>query len=279
MRVAWLAGLALVVVVASPSRADEWSKRYAVKGRPDLHLKTDDGSVRIETGTTPEIEVQVTTRGWHIGHGEVRVTGSQDGDRVDVEVRRPDDDEDDGGRSISVLVRVPKLCDLAVRTGDGSIEVASVTGRLYLSTGDGTITAEGLGGDLELHTGDGSIRAAGLEGRVQAQSGDGSIQVRGRFDVLSLRTGDGEMEAEAEPGSRVETAWSLRSGEGDITLRLPDGFGAELDAHTGDGRIVLETPVAVSGTIRTDVVRGTVGPGGRPLEIWTGDGSIRLLRR
>ena len=101
------------------------------------------------------------------------------------------------------------------------------------------------------------------------------MDVRGRFDVLELRTGDGGIEAAAEPGSRVEAAWSLSSGDGGITLRLPEGLGADVDAHTGDGGIVLDKPVTVTGTISQNAVRGTLGAGGLPLRIHTGDGSIR----
>jgi hypothetical protein len=60
-----------------------------------------------------------------------------------------------------------------------------------------------------------------------------------------------------EPGSGVEAAWSLRSG---------------------DGGIVLEKPVTVTGAISRSTVRGKLGPGGMPLRVQTGDGSIRLLR-
>jgi hypothetical protein len=155
--------------------------------------------------------------------------------------------------------------------------VQPVSGHLDLSTGDGSITADGLQGGIRLHTGDGSIRATGLSGRLEADTGDGHMNVRGRFDVLDLRTGDGGIEATAEAGSKVEAAWSLRSGDGGITLRLPEGLGADLDAHTGDGGIALDKPVTVTGTISPNSVRGKLGAGGLPLSIRTGDGSIRLL--
>ena len=102
------------------------------------------------------------------------------------------------------------------------------------------------------------------------------MTVRGRFDVLDLRTGDGSINATAEAGSKVETAWALHSGSGSVTFRLPEGLGAELDAQTGDGSISLGNPAMVKGTIREHAVRGTLGPGGPPLKIYTGDGSIRL---
>ena len=277
MRVAGLAGLALVALMASPVLADEWSRQYPVKGKPDVHVKTDDGSVRIDTGTVSAIEAQVTTKGWHIAPGEVTITDSHTGDRVDIEVRLPKGVHfGTGNRSIEVVLRMPKEADLEVHTGDGSIEVQPVTGRVSLSTGDGSITADGLQGEMTLHTGDGSIRATGLSGRLKADTGDGSMHVRGRFDVLDLRTGDGGIDAAAEAGSKVDAAWSLRSGDGSITLRVPDGLGAELDAQSGDGSISVDKPITVSGAIREHSVRGNLGPGGLPLKIYTGDGSIRL---
>ena len=267
-------------MAAAPARGDEWSRQYPLKGRPEVHVTTDDGSVQIEATDRPEVAARVTTRGWKIGPDEVTITENQTGDRVDIEVRVPHDrwGLDFGHRSITVVVQVPRQSDLDIRTGDGSVSVQPVSGRLRIFTGDGSITADGLRGEIRLHTGDGSIRANGLEGRLEADTGDGSMDVRGRFDVLDLRTGDGSIEADVERGSKVAGAWSLRSGDGGIMLRLPDDLSADLDAHTGDGHIVLDLPVTVAGTISTSSVRGKLGAGGPPLRVQTGDGSIRLQK-
>jgi hypothetical protein len=276
MRLGWLAGLALFALAAAPAQADEWTHQYTVKGKPEIHVKTDDGAVRIETGTAGTVDARVTTEGWRIAPGEVTVTESQTGDRVDLEVRAPKGHSGPGHRSIEVLLRVPKESDLDVGTGDGSIKAQPVSGRLSLSTGDGSITADGLQGEIRLHSGDGSIHASGLSGRLNADTGDGSMTVGGRFDVLDLKTGDGSINATAEAGSKVESPWSLHSGDGSVTLRVPEDLGAELDAQTGDGSIHLDKPAMVKGSIREHAVRGTMGAGGPPLKIYTGDGSIRL---
>jgi len=276
---AGLAGLALLLGAAS-ARGDEWTHQYTVKGRPEVRLTTDDGSVRIEAADRPMVDARVTTKGWRIGPDEVTVTESQTGDRVDIEVRVPHHNWgiEFGHRSISLVVQVPRESDLEIRTGDGSVNAQPVSGRLRIFTGDGSITAEGLQGDIRLHTGDGSIRATGLQGRLEADTGDGHMEVAGRFEVLDLRTGDGGIDAAVESGSKVSGAWSLRSGDGSITLRLPEDIGAELDAHTGDGHITLDLPVTVAGTISPSTVRGKLGGGGPPLRVQTGDGSIRLQR-
>ena len=280
MRVAWLAGLAVIGLAASPARGDEWSHRYPLKGGADLHVKTDDGSVRIETSEVSEIAARVTTEGFRIAPDEVTITESQSGDRVDIEVRLPKRHGymSIGHRSVKIVLQVPKHADLDIRTGDGSVEIQPVSGRVNVSTGDGSITVDGLQGEVQLHTGDGSIRASGLGGQLKADTGDGHMTVRGRFQLLDLSTGDGGIEAVVEPGSRVESAWSLRSGDGGITLRVPEDLGADLDAHTGDGHIEIDDPVTVAGSISRTSVRGKLGAGGQALRVYTGDGSIRLQR-
>jgi Putative adhesin len=278
MRTSWLLAVAAVGLAGTPARGDEWSHRYPLKGSADLHVKTDDGSVRVETGDFTEVTARVTTEGWPIGPDGASITESQSGDRIEIDVRLPRQRSWHGieRRSVRVVLQVPKRADLDVRTGDGSVSVQPVAGRVTIATGDGSIAAEGLEGDIHLHTGDGSIRASGLSGQLQADTGDGHMAVRGRFELLDLSTGDGGIEAAVEPGSRVVKTWSLKSGDGGITLRVPDDFGAELDAHTGDGNVVVDRPVTVIGTISHSTVRGRLGAGGEPLRIHTGDGSIRL---
>jgi hypothetical protein len=279
MRAAWLGGMVLVAVAVAPVWGDEWTRRYEVHGRPDVHVRTDDANVRIEGSGDSEITARVTTAGWRVEPGEVTITEGQAGDRVDIEVRLPKAHPQLGGGhpSASVLLRIPRQADLDVHTGDGSIEVEPVSGRISLSTGDGSITARGLEGEIHLHTGDGSIQATGLSGRLRADTGDGHLNVRGRFDLLDLHSGDGSVDAAAEPGSKVEVPWSLRSGDGGITLDAPTELDADLDVQAGDGGVFLEKPVSITGTISPKAVHGKLGAGGLPIRIHTGDGSIRLL--
>jgi len=278
-QVSWL-GLGVFVVAAASAGADDWSHQYAVKGRPELRLSTDDGSVRVEVGTGSQIEASVTTEGYKIAPGEVTIHESQSGDQVTIEVRVPQQHHsfEHGRRSVKLVVRVPPAADLDVRTGDGSVDVEPITGKIVISTGDGSITVAGLHGEVKLHTGDGSIKATGLEGRLRADTGDGHMNVRGRFDALDLRTGDGSIAAEVEQGSKVAEAWSLSSGDGGITLGLPEDLGAELEAHAGDGSVTVDAPVTVTGTVSESAVRGTLAGGGGLLRVHTGDGSIHVKR-
>ncbi len=281
MRIPLLAGLIVLgLAAAAPARADEWSKKYSVTGKPDVRVDANDGSIEIHSYDQKEIEARVITTGWRIPQ-DVRVSESQNGDHVTIEVRAPHlkfNFISDYHRSLRIEIRVPRTSDLDVHTGDGHITSEPVSGRIHLDTGDGHVTVDGLAGDVRLHTGDGRIEGARFDGSLDADTGDGRISVRGRFDSLNLKTGDGSIESEVERGSKISTSWSLRTGDGNIVLRMPDGLSADLDAHTGDGRITLDFPVTVSGPLSNSTIRGRMGGGGSSLLIRTGDGHIRIQR-
>jgi hypothetical protein len=70
----------------------------------------------------------------------------------------------------------------------------------------------------------------------------------------------------------------VHTGDGGVTLRLPDGFAANLDAHTGDGHITVDLPMTTDGGIHEDSVSGKLNGGGQVLTVRTGDGSVHLTR-
>jgi DUF4097 and DUF4098 domain-containing protein YvlB len=240
--------------------ADEWNKQYSISGTADLHIDTNDGAVFVRAWDRKEVDVHVTTVGWRISSSDVQIHERQMGDRVELEVKLPRFNISIGRRSVRIDVQAPRELRADIRTGDGNI------------------TLTGLKGDIRLNTGDGGIEAEALDGALDATTGDGKMRVRGRFDVLRLHTGDGSIEAELAPGSKVASEWRIRTGDGHVTLRIPDGFGAEIDAHTGDGSITSYVAVTATGSFRDHELRGKLNGGGAPLVIRTDDGSIRLER-
>jgi hypothetical protein len=253
--------LSLAIAISGAALADNWSKTFPISGHPDLRVNANDGSVTIRTWDRKEIEARVTTVHWRIP-SDVQVVDHQTGDHVELEVRMPRHAFlfNLGQRSIQVELRVPRELKSDIRTGDGSIIV------------------ENLRGETRLSTGDGRIEATSLDGTLDAQTGDGRIITRGRFDMLNLHTGDGSIEAEVNNGSRITSEWSVRTGDGHVTLRLPASFSADLDVHTGDGHIQSDLPVTVSGSRNDHELRGKLNAGGPPLIVRTNDGSIRLER-
>lgn len=252
--------LVLTAMMASMGFADEWKKSFPVSGKADLRVNVSDGGITIHSWERNEIGARVVTQGWQIRPSEVRVTDHQGGDRVEIEVRTPHEFVSLGRHSVHVELMVPHELRAELHTGDGGISAQEVKGEFYLTTGDGGIEADALDGTLDAKTGDGHIRATG------------------RWDQLDLRTDDGSVEATARAGSKMTASWHLHTGDGHITLRLPDNFAADLDAHTGDGKVTVDFPVTVMGSVGGSEIRGKMNGGGPILQVRTGDGSIHLQR-
>lgn len=96
--------------------------------------------------------------------------------------------------------------------------------------------------------------------------------------MLNLRTGDGSIDAEGRPGSKMAAGWRIHASDGSVKLRLPADFAADLDVHTGGGRIASDFPVTVLGSQSESTLRGKLNGGGQMLTIRTSDGSIHLQR-
>ncbi len=276
-----LAGIALagIALAAPTAHADDWSKKYTVNGKPSLRVQTDDGNVEITTGAANEIDVHVSTTSYKIGPNDVQA--SQNGNNLELVIKTPHAHWtffNVSNHSVKIQIQVPAETDLDIHSGDGNVTSGAVNGNIKIDTGDGSIKANGLRGDIHLHSGDGHIEGSDFDGKLDVDTGDGHITISGRFDSLYLKTGDGSINASATAGSKVANPWNLRSGDGSITLRVPQDLAADLDAHTGDGHISLDLPVSVIGAMSESRVRGKMNGGGGQLEINSGDGSIHIQK-
>src|SRR5262245_50294942 len=231
-------------------------KRFSVSGTPELVLSTFDGAIEIRAWNKPEVEVIVEKRAVSKDAAAmIEIHSEQNGNQITVDVKTQKSNgfgiHFNNSRSAKLIVSAPSTSNLSARSGDGSIDVDHIAGRLELRTGDGSIRGRDLGGRVRAHTGDGSIKLEGVNGSLDVDTGDGSVNASGRMTSVRARTGDGSVTIRADAGSVPESDWDITTGDGSVTLELPDGFNGELDAHTGDGGIRLNdiTVSNVSGTI------------------------------
>jgi DUF4097 and DUF4098 domain-containing protein YvlB len=260
-------------------------KHFTTAGRPDVTVSTFDGSIEIRPWDKPEVQVVVEKHARDKADAdEIEVRAEQNGNHIIVDVKTR---HNEGGfhfgwnsRSARLIISAPAAADVAARSGDGSIDVEHITGRLELRSGDGSIRGRELGGAVTAHSGDGSIRLEGVTGALDVDTGDGSILVAGKLTAVRARSGDGSVTVRAETGSAPTADWNITTGDGSVTLEVPEGFGAELDAHTGDGRVRLQdvTVSNVVGELGRSTVKGRLGSGGPAVRVRTGDGSITLRR-
>lgn len=273
-----------VVSVDSQAQIVRDEKRFTVSGTPELRLTTFDGSIEIQAWDKPDVLIEIEKRGaTKEAVDGIKVESTQKGNQIELEVKQPRSESFRGigfyqSTSARLVVQVPKESNIWARSGDGSIKIERISGKLELRTGDGSIRASDVRGELTLNTGDGSVTVDGGEGRLDLNTSDGGVNVEGSFSALKLHTGDGSIVYRAPSGTTMADDWEITTGDGGVTLYLPREFGADLDAHTGDGAIrnELEVSDASGGEINKRTVRGRLGSGGKLLRVRTGDGSIRL---
>lgn len=250
-------------IVALSAFAEEWSKSYSVSAKPSLRVDTNDASVEISRGSGNTISARVTTSNYPIGNDGVHVSEHQDGDKVELSVRIPNQSGihiNWHDRRVRIEVQVPAETALDLHSGDGHINVDGTTGGARIDTGDGAI---------EVHN---------FTGALKARTSDGHITADGVFNEVYVHTGDGHVDLTARQGSKMERSWLIRTGDGRVAVTLPSDFAAELYAHTGDGHITMDFPVTVNGSMDRGRMRGKLNGGGELLEISTGDGSIHLSK-
>ena len=149
----------------------------------------------------------------------------------------------------------------SVRDNDTSVEfVVHVPAgvRLVGRTVNGSINGESLTGDVVAKTVNGSVRLS-TRGTATANTVNGSITATmGRADW-------------------AEGA-SFKTVNGGITLTFSGELNADVAAETVNGRITSDFPMTIAGTFSPRRLQGTIGAGGRALNLTTVNGSIKLLR-
>ena len=143
--------------------------------------------------------------------------------------------------SVSYQISVPRRTGLSLRSHNGGISIADVNGEIDFETTNGGVSLTGLAGQVKGRTTNGglSVRLAGTE-----WSGEG----------LDAQTTNGG-----------------------VTLAVPEGYNAHLEAATVNGGMNIDFPVTVQGNIRRRL-SVDLGRGGKPIQVETTNGGVVVRR-
>jgi len=283
--VAGLLSAGCTVYMDAEEQVAREEKRFPVTGPAEVSVSTFDGAIEVRSWDRSEVLIEIEKRAAdEDGLKSIEVRAEKQGNRVQVEVVRPRGRDTIVGFGVHIspqaklIVSIPKPATLEARSGDGSIRVEHLEGRITLRTSDGSVRAVAIKGDLDIESHDGSITVEDADGTARLSTGDGGVTSSGRFDSVRVKSGDGSVTLRADRGSEMKSEWSVTTEDGSVAVYLPEGFSAELDAQTGDGTVRSDFDVQGAQTEerRPRALRGKIGSGGNLLRIRTGDGSISL---
>ncbi len=157
---------------------------------------------------------------------------------------KPGDDghlsSNDNDVAVHFTVQVPAGVVLDANTVNGGVDVAGLQSDVFATT---------VNGGIKLST----------SGLAKASTVNGSIQASiGRADWT------GELDFETVNGS--------------ITVEMPADVGARVRASTVNGGMETDFPLTITGKFSNKSMNGTIGGGGRDLNLSTVNGSIRLKK-
>ena len=209
-----------------------------------LRLEASNGAVTVVPWDGREVLVRSIVEGRAASAGRARELVQGVRIRTDGTVRATGRNAPHGENwSVSYHVLVPAHTDLDLRTSNGPMSVARVSGTHRLRTENGPLVLDRLAGDVQ----------------ANAQNGPITVTLEGaRWSGAGLA---------------VETV------NGPVTVRMPRDYAARVEGGTTNGPIRTDLPVTTSGRgwgRRT--IEAEIGGGGPTLRFTTVNGPLTISR-
>ena len=240
---------------AAQQQGNEFRWREALAAGKVLEVKGINGNVEATPSSSGEVEVVAVKSARRSNPEDVRIEVVRHSEGVTICAVYPNS----GGRAntcepgsrghmnvrdndteVSFTVRVPSGVRFNGRTVNGRVEANNLTADVEATT---------VNGDVEVTT----------TGMASAKTVNGSITVAmGRADW----TGDME----------------FKTVNGSIDISMPASLSAEVEVKTLNGSISSDFPLTVQGTFSRRHMTGTIGGGGRSLQLETVNGSVQIRR-
>ena len=208
----------------------------------------------IDAGRNGGIHVRGWDRGDVLVRSKIQASADTDADarrlvgavRIDtaggrVRADGPDLHSDENW-SVSFEINVPRTAMLTLNTNNGGIAIDDFRGSAQFHAKNGGLTLYNVGGDIRGETTNGGVTVD-----LSGDHWDGA-------------------------GLDVETR------NGGIRMTLPKGFSAQLEAGTTHGRVSIDFPITVTGTIGRHL-ETTLGSGGAKVRAMTTNGGITIRQR
>lgn len=248
---------AILVSAAGVAAGQDWSWDGRVAPGQAVEIKGINGEIKASPAAGDRVEVTAVKRARRSDPASVEIKVVEHAGGVTICAVYPTPEGNapnecrpgEGGRNssqnndvnVNFTVRVPAGARFVGRTVNGAVEASALTG------------------DVDARTVNGEVRLS-TAGRAEAETVNGSI-------TASVGRADGT------------EGLSFKTVNGSITLDLPAGANAELHAETVNGDISTDFSLTGQTRISRRRLSGTIGGGGRPLDLETVNGSIRIRQR
>ena len=248
-----LAAAVFLVIAATQARSDlePLARSFDVESGGSLIIRSDSGSIDVESHDKAQVEVTVTRKGKN--DDDFKVEFFHEGKDVKI-VGERESMFGSFSSNVHFAIKVPKQYNIDIKTGGGSIELADIKGRVEAGTSGGSIQLGQIDGDVDVNTSGGAIRVNEVLGNIDAHTSGGSIK--------------------AHISKQPTENCSLSTSGGSVTVYLSPDIAVDIKARTSGGSVKSE--LAVNGTSKRNRIEGKINGGGPKLDLKTSGGSVRI---
>lgn len=247
--------LAAPQLLLAQNRDDDfhWERRLSPGQR--VHARNINGDITVSPSSSGRVEIVGIRHGSSRAGSQLTATVQETDDGIAVCVIRADsndecddngyhhhgDDDDDWGHaSMSLDIRIPSSI---------GIDASSVSGSVEISGAQGDVRAASVSGDVRLE----HLRPSSVE--VRTVSGEIT-------SAIESVMGNGPL--------------SFKTVSGDVKLELPRSFDADLTMTSVSGQLDSDFQMTLGGRMSRRRIEARIGRGGRPLDVTTVSGDVRL---
>ncbi len=297
--------LAALMLVAGFSRAAERteSHEWLVGDAPIIKVEAFKGSIRVERAESGRVQFELNARASGDNAGQwvdrIAVKANPFGAGLVVSVKQAGWGVEFGSgtapqRHVEMVLRVPPLCNLDLKSEVGSIEVADdiegnmrarvSTGNIFFGRVKGSVTAVTRSGnvviarttgDLDARSHFGDLQIGTILGWAELRADHGNIDVMNSFGGLSAEAVRGDITAGMS--RRVSANSSLKSAAGNIVVDVDPESPLTVQAAASWGRIQSEIDWEVAqGKSTKNRLHGERNGGGPLLALKASGGDVRI---
>ena len=235
---------------------ETWTYRAPVAPGQWVWIRDRSGSVTVEPTSGDSLEVSAVKRFGHSDPGTVRIVAAPGSDGITICALWGRGDRDNrcgpgeayhqrhvshNDVRVNFTVRLPRGVAIGATTVSGTVRVAGASAPVVAGTVSGDVQAETTRGPVNAYSVNGSVRAS----------------MRGFADTGQVK---------------------VMTVNGAVTVELPARIDAAVDSNTVNGAIESDFPLTVGSKFVAHYAAGTLGAGGRRIELNSVNGSIRLKK-
>jgi hypothetical protein len=241
-----------------PQTTDYFNGSYAAYEQTILTVTNINGKVEITGWNETNVSVNAVKRS-SFGKEEldkIEINVTSFGKYLDIVTKYTGLTTIQGG--VDITIKVPRTINIqSVRTSNGEIQISDVKGDLKTLSSNGAIVIENV------------------DGYVSAETSNGRVEVKGTTGIKRIRTSNGAIIAEI---ADLNDNASINTSNAAVTVYLNPALNATIEMITSNGKVTVEGVSLNVELLEETHVVGSLGSGGRRLDIHTSNANIQLIK-